>query len=349
MAITILDVAREAGVSKSTVSLVLHNSSEIPAATKQKVEQAIHRLGYVPNLNAQGLKTSKTSNIGIIILTADQLTDDFAMQKSSHYYQYDMLNGISPCLEHTEYGMLLEICGIRDASDDTLPRVIQNNRVDGAIILGSYANEAFDKKLAGKHIPIVVAGGGSGDFDCVITDHYRSAADALKRLMNTGHRRICFLDGPTGYGSSLEHRRAYQDVMRRDGEWAEQCWLVNTARNTGESALQALRGLWENGARPDAVIGANGMIMLGAVRFLTAMRMLLPRDVSLIALEDSLLTAYATPPISSMNISKQRMGEQACRLLLERLAHRVKSLQRVVVPVSYVDRGSVVDRRGSSR
>ena len=159
MSVTIIDVAKKAGVSKSTVSLVLQNSTSIPDTTKKRVQLAIQELGYVPNLSARSLITKKTSNIGIVIITAQQPNNSYNFDTSHHLYQSDILNGIPQVIENTEYGLLLEqYCVETVLQTGALPNCMQNKRVDGVLLLGGLHNEMFIQRLINSKITIAVVG-----------------------------------------------------------------------------------------------------------------------------------------------------------------------------------------------
>lgn len=345
MSVTIIDVAQKAGVSKSTVSLVLQDSASISPETKKKVRQAVGELGYVPNMSARSLITRRTNNIGIIIIAAQQPNLSYDFDMGHHLYQSDILDGIPPKMENTEYGLLLEqYCVSTLDMTGNLPNCIQNKRVDGVIFLGGLFSDAFIKSLKATGIPVAVVGSSNENFDCVITDHYRSAFEMTERLLNTGHKRICFLDCPTRYSSYLSHKQGFETCLLQNRDDSVLSWYVNSLRNTGQSGYEALKDLWQQGIRPDAVIGANGMIMMGAVRFLAETGVRLPQDISLIVHEDSILTSYAVPPISGMNVQKELMGGKACELLLQRLEDPTLARRCLITPSYYVDRGSVLPR-----
>ena len=192
------------------------------------------------------------------------------------------------------------------------------------------------------NIPVAVVGSSNINFDSVITDHYKSAYEMTERLIRTGHKRICFIDCPIQYFSYIDHQQAFYDCLTNYGIMG--CWYINSIHNTGESGYEAIKKLWQQGIRPDAVVGANGMLMMGAVRFLSNQGVRLPEDMSLIVHEDSILTSYAVPPISGMNVQKELMGGKACELLLQRLETPNISRRCEVVPPYFVDRGSVIPR-----
>lgn len=341
MGVTIFDVAKKAGVSKSTVSLVLNNSPKVKFETRNLVNEAIRVLGYVPNVNARGLITRRTNNLGVIIMVADANKRRYDFDVETECYSQDIISGIPSGLVGTSYGLLQErFCDA--GAEDSIPACVQNNTVDGVFIIGSSFDHNFLRRIHEKGIPAVLIGYESKDFDYVIPDVHLCVGLAVDEMVKTGHKRLCYINCPPTY-LSHEHR-AEGFLGSVQGKKIENHWIIDAPSNTGEGGYLAIKALWESGQRPDAILGANDGIALGAMRYLYEQRVRVPEDVSIIGYEDSVLSGYAVPPLSSVDISKERMGAEACAILLNRIEKPKMRKVQVVIPPVIVSRGSIQNR-----
>ena len=128
--VTLLDVAARAGVSRSTVSLVINKSPLVKDETRQRVERAIQELGYVPNPNARGLVKKENKSLGVIIAIEDQPYNTYEFNYETGLYSYNITNGIPVGLANTDYGLLTERFCVSIQGKE-LPALVKNNRVDG--------------------------------------------------------------------------------------------------------------------------------------------------------------------------------------------------------------------------
>ena len=141
---TIMDVARKAGVSRSTVSLVINKSPLVKAATRELVEQVIREINYVPNSNARGLSARTTNNLGVVFMQDYMPSTQISYNNDQHIgiCSFNISNGIMAGLAGTDYGVITErFCSI--AAPDELPRMIREKRVDGLFVVGLPYSEQF--------------------------------------------------------------------------------------------------------------------------------------------------------------------------------------------------------------
>lgn len=345
MPVTIFDVAKKAGVSKSTVSLVLNNSPKVKFETRNLVNEAIRELGYVPNLNARGLITRSTNNLGVIILVADADERRYDFDMETECYANDIIVGIPGGLTGTSYGLLQERFCTAYASgeaEERLPACVQNNAVDGVFIIGSSFDYHFLRRIREKGIPVVLIGHEIADFDYVVPDVRESVRLVVENLVKTGHRKLCYINCPPSYLSHEHRAEGFFSGLAENP--VEKHWVIDAASNTGMGAYLAIKALWESGERPDAILGANDGIALGAMRYLYEQNIRVPGDISVVGYEDSVLSGYSVPPLSTVNISKEHMGAEACAILLNRIEKPKMRKVQVVVPPVYVSRGSVQER-----
>lgn len=339
---TIFDVAKCAGVSKSTVSLVLNNSPLVKEESRLKVLDAIEKLNYVPNNNARGLSTRTTNCLGIVIMSEKSPMISYDFDQHTGICSYNISSGIMSALIDTKYGTIIEqFCSIDSPGE--LPRVVQNKRVDGIFIVGFPYDMGMIKRLVDMNFPFVLVGVGSleSGIDSVRADPGDGVRLGFKHLLDTGHRDICYINCPKTFRSNYVRYDALRAVSRECGVELKSDWIMDCDQNNGKGAYDTFKAFWEAGNRPDAILTANGHLALGAMRYLYEQNVRIPDDVSIVAYEDSSISGYSTPALTTVNIHKEQMGAIAARCLLDRLQNPNKDVEEIVVPAELVIRDSV--------
>lgn len=345
---TINDVAKRAGVSRSTVSLVINKSPLVKEKTRLLVESVIAEMNYVPNSNARGLSARVTNNIGVIfmqdyLLGAAQISYD--NDQHIGLCSFNISNGIMAGLEGTYYGVITErFCSISEPEE--LPRVIREKRVDGAVIVGTPYSDQFLDNMKKTGIPFVVAGIGTLEetVDSIYADPGEGTEMAVKVLMETGHRNICLLNCATRLRSHEWRRQGFLRAMEAWGMEPIEGWNIYSERNNGKSAREAFQKFWEAGNRPDGIVTANGQSATGIMSYLYEIGVRVPDDISIISYEDSSICGYAAPALTSVNVRKEELGIAAVKCLVERIRNPEKELETTVIHPYMVHRDSVKER-----
>ncbi len=345
---TIREVAALAGVSRSTVSLVINNSPLVKAETREKVLDVIKELNYVPNNNARSLSNKVMNALGIIILSEHESSNSYDFQYETGLYSLDVQRGISARLANTDYSVIIEHYNVRETNKE-LPKLIRNRRVDGAFVVGGFYDRDFYEKMKATGIPFVVIGKEQADTDCVWVDSGEGAALGLKYLWESGHRKLAYINCPTSFDSNALRTRGIERFVQETGADFNWDWMKNAERNSGEGGYLAMKELWEAGARPDGIVGANAPITTGAMRYLYEQGLRIPDQVSVVAYEDNILCGYAVPALTTVNIRKEYMGEQAAEMMLERLARPRRPREALKVQPYLVERNSVCRRQEAER
>lgn len=346
--VTIMDVADKTGVSRSTVSLVINKSPLVKEETRLLVEKAIEQMGYVPNNNARSLSSSTTNNLGIIHMQeykSAPARTTYNYDQATGLYSMNIINGIMIGLSDTKYGIVTEhFCSFDQSL--TLPLSVKSCRVDGVLIVGSPCNPRLIDNLQKKKIPFVLAGTdymGKG-VDSVSADPTEGVILPFRHLVQTGHKRICLLNCPEAFGSYQKRHDGFLTAAAACGITPMNHWEIVSENNRGKGGYHSFRAYWEAGNRPDAIIAANAKLALGAMRYFHEQGIRIPEDISIIAYEDNVLCGYAIPSLTSVNIQKEQIGEQAARCLIERIHNPDKTPEQIVIPPYLVYRESVKAR-----
>jgi DNA-binding LacI/PurR family transcriptional regulator len=323
---TIHDVAARAGVSKSLVSLVMHDSPSVSEGKRRAVLAAAAELDYRPNAVARSLVQRRTRVLGVML--SDLHNTFFA----------DVLDGVAGRAGERGYKAMLNT-GNRAASGEAAAiETLLELRSDGLILAGPRLDAARIAEAA-KSVPVVlVARTMAGNaVDCVSNDDPAGAALAVDHLVALGHRRIAHIDGGSGAGAQ-PRKQGYTRTMRRHGLGDQ----VRTVRGdyTEEGGAKGVASLLASGPRPTAVFAANDLSALGALDALTRSGLRVPDDISLVGYDNTSLAALRHIDLSTIDQPREAMGRTAVDLLLERLERGRAIPRRVVMAPALVVRGT---------
>ncbi|AEY67185.1 LacI family DNA-binding transcriptional regulator [Clostridium sp. BNL1100] len=342
MKVTILDVAREANVSKSTVSLVLNNSKAVKLETQYKVREAIKKLNYTPNLAARELTTSRTHTLGIVFLTSNHFKKAYAFDSVAETLLYDTSNGIYTGLKNTDYALLTERFS-SVSNPDALPSLIMNRRIDGVFLIGGLFTSDLIEHLRQINLPTVIIGLQYNGTDSIFSEMEQVGYLAGKELLEKHHKRILFLNGPANSSNSQKKLSGIQRAFSEYGEDPKGLYVVNSGY-TGLDGYKSLKEIWESGLRPDAIFGASDGITSGAMRFLFEQKVNIPEDLSVIGYESSILSEYSPVNLTVIDAHKEKMGEEACRALLKRIEKPRSNTVWLGIPPTLSHGSSVIQR-----
>jgi LacI family transcriptional regulator len=310
--VTIADVAREAGVSRQTVSRVINNKGEISQSTLLRVRGVIERLGYRPSSIARGLATQKTLTVGLVV--PDIANPFFA----------EIARGAGDVAHASGYSLLLCTTVEDPAREADVLRVLEDQSVDGIILCSSRLAEddlvaAISRQravvLVNRKLPGCQCGG-------VWVDDAMGARVAVEHLLASGRRTIGYLAGPYPIShSSRERARGYAEALNAaDGSpRGPDPALQRPCTPDGAGGRAAARELLA--ARPDidAFYCHNDLIAVGALQACAGLGRRVPEDVAVVGSDDILLAGLVNPPLTTLRVDKLAIGATAMRLLLDEI------------------------------
>lgn len=309
--VTIMDVAKAAGVSKSTVSLALKNSPLIKPATSEKVWVIARRLGYVYNRSAANLRQGNSNVVGMVV---NDLTNPFFVELLIGVERVLLKSGFITLLAHT-------------AEDLTVQNgVLASMREHGAagIILCPAHDSPADlpDQIAGWGMPLVVVVRQLGELnhDFVGCDGCAGMHTATEHLISQGHRKIAYI-GPSGMSLTSEQRRnGYINAMQEHGLGVAPMWVVDAPISSlgGQEAITTLLTLDD---RPTAVVCYNDRVAFGVLHELDNKGLRAGRDLAVMGFDDISEAVHTNPPLTTMAVNPQLQGELASKLLLQRLGN----------------------------
>ena len=311
------EVARRAGVSRTTVSFVLNDVRDqgISDATRAKVLATAREMGYQPNAAARSLASGTTGTVALVIPKASHLyVDVFLAQLAASVNDECHRHGLRMLIESTE-------------DDGREPggfvNLVRSRRIDGLIVvnLPTTAREHL-VHIQKAGIPMVVLAGGQTSmeqFHTVGNDTMLSAQIAVDHLLNMGHQRIAYVSyAPPEYDAVNGREAGWRTALRTRGIEPDPLW-VEYGDISAQSGYEATRRLIARGGKFTALFAGNDTIAFGAIRALNEAGLRVPHDVALIGYDDIPLAAFASPPLTTMRSDPISHGKDAMQLLWAQL------------------------------
>ncbi len=307
---TSFDVAKAAGVSRTTVSLVLNNvpGVNISEATRQRVLDAARALNYFPDAAGKKLVSGKSDTLGLVLRQnpAQVFADAFLLQ---------VLMGVEQAAAQQSFHVLLRALAPEDTGG--YRRLIHENHVDGIILSGPREDDVDLIHLREAGVPIMLMGQLPGsDLPFVDIDAVRDAKMAVNHLIEMGHKRIGMItNAPLAYISAQQRRQGYEQALAEHG-LAVTPDLIVEGNYTPESGLNAMARLLALPKRPTAVFVASDVVAMGAVRAAKRAGLEIPGDLAIIGFDDIPLAEYFDPPLSTVHLPAYGLGWAAAERLI---------------------------------
>jgi LacI family transcriptional regulator len=311
---TSLEVAKEAGVSRTTVSLVLNkvSGSGIPEATRRKVFEAAERLSYYPNVSGRRLASGRTRTIAFVIHQSPDIA-------AADLFLPEVLRGLNASLRIADYHILFEpVDPEREITGYS--NLIYEGHVDGIILSGPLLEEPEAVTLYEQHLPIVVTGKLPGhDVPYIDADNYEGARLATSHLIGLGHQRIGLItNAPLTYLASRQRLWGYQDAMLgADLDYEPE--IIREGCFTGESGFQVMGELLDLDNTPSAVFVASDVIAFGAMQAIKSSGMRIPDDIAIVGFDDVSLTRYVEPHLTTIKLPAYEIGSETGKLCLQQI------------------------------
>ena len=333
--VTSQDVADLAGVSRTTVSLVLNNVEgiNISPGTRKKVRDAADKLGYIPNATAQALATRRAKAIGLV------------MTRSPHHIASDtflpqILVGLLDVVRQHKLRLLIESVEVGH-QDRVYLELARAKHIDGMILLTPRIGDAALKRLEEVDIPTVVMGKlTDSNLFSVDVDNQLAARKAVEYLLELGHTRIaCISNAPPSYSAAPERVLGYKDALLEAGIIPDDD-LLQYADFDPQSGFDCMKTLLALGKEFTAVFVASDNVAMGVKSALREAGMRIPDDISIMGFDDIPWAQYSDPPLTTIRLPAQELAHEACLLLLDLMKGSEPEDRNLVLDTELVERQS---------
>ncbi len=308
--ITIRDVARIAKVSVATVSRVINNSGPVSGATRLRIERVAAKLRYSPNGAARSLITSKTSTLGVLL--PDLYGEFFS----------EVIRGIDQRAQRHGYHVIVS-SSHNDRREVEIALGAMRGRVDGLIVMSPDVDPSALEANFLPSLPVVLLNCAvKGDaFDTLNIDNAAGAQAMTNHLIGLGHARIAFIQGAARNHDADERLKGYRAALKGARLERHEQWEPR-GDFTESGGYRAAMGLLKRRPRPTAIFAANDSMAIGALSALHDGGVVVPDEMAMAGFDDIPIARYTSPPLSSVHVPINRLGEWATDKVLHAISHK---------------------------
>jgi LacI family transcriptional regulator len=328
------EIARIAGVSRSTVSRVVNGDKRVSAEARAHVNEIITEYGYQPHAAARSLASRRTRMIGL------RIPGEVSFIFSDPYFP-EMVQGVVDACNEADYGLMLMMEPEHDpvSAERIYQRVIRGRHIDGVILSTSVIGDPFAGRVAADGMPAVMIG-RHPTLPTVDIDNAAAAQEAVAHLIEHGRRQIAHIPGPRNIAAANERAAGYEAALTEAGIPVEQS-LIEPGDFTELSGYLAMRHLLARPeGRPDAVFGGSDTMAVGAIRAIYEAGLTIPDDVAVVGFDALAIHTRNYPYLSTLSQSIPNLGRTAVELLLKRIADPDAPAENVCLRTNLLTRGS---------
>lgn len=330
--LTLEQIAKLSGVSRSTVSRVINNQPSVKPEVRERVLNVVSQTGYHPDPAARRLAGHRTGIIGLVVPRAVQalFTDPYIPR---------LLQGVTQACNAHDYTLSLFLLQTLEEEKKLYPRILRTQLFDGVIIQAAHRNDALIDQMVEHQVPFVMIGRpeDSGRVSFVNVDNIAGAYTAASHLIQLGYRRIATITGPLNTTAGLDRRQGYLDAFQSRGREIEENLMVESdfTETGGYISMQKLLP-----HKPDAVFVASDTMAYGALRALRQAKLSVPHDVAVVGFDDLHTSATTDPPLTTIRQPILRVGAQVVETLIDLLKNGLEPSRHIVMPTELVIRAS---------
>jgi LacI family repressor for deo operon, udp, cdd, tsx, nupC, and nupG len=319
-------VAEALGVSVSTISRVLTRPDLVNENTRRRILLGIERLGYRPNLAARDLRRGKTGTILVIVPVLRSL------------FFLEVLRGVEAAADELGFSALLANTRTELEREIAYLDLLTSNRADGVILLTGRLPPGSAKWARSQ--PLVLAGEPvlNSNLPTVGVDHEGGAEEAVRHLINLGHKRVGLITGPEQVLSAGWRTSGYRKALRSARIPLDNS-LIQPGAYTIESGTNAMHALLHQRNPPTAVFATSDLMAIGAVRALKAVGLRVPADISVVGFDNEELAEIHDPPLTTVHFPRYEVGYQAMMMLMDVMSKK-RSARSATLPTQLIVRAS---------
>lgn len=319
--VTIRDVAKHANVAISTASRVINNSGYVSEETRQRVEEAIRELGYVPNSIARSLKWKQTFSIGLIV--ADIGNPFYA----------ELAQAVERAARERGYSVLLTNTDAKASQERVCVDVLTAKQVDGIVWYSPIDEELVQEVMENTRTTVVVITGKEGHIGhhTIRIDDQLGAFEAVNHLISLGHTRIGYIAEPDDPKFPQERMKGYRRALAEAGIPVDERLIVRGTYQEG-SGLEAIKILLSLDERPTAVFCANDLMAIEAMQYAREVGLRIPEDLAIVGFDNTKPAGLHGIDLTTVAQPTYEMGREGAKLLISSLAKPLSPRQLLLRP-----------------
>ncbi|MCX7993631.1 MAG: LacI family transcriptional regulator [Fimbriimonadales bacterium] len=329
-----VEIARLAGVSQATVSRVLKGDPQVNEAMRERVLAVVQELGYVPDARAQSLRSQRTRLLGLVVHRAP------AALAGDPFFS-TLIASIVEQSGRYDYHLCVDTARTARSQRAIYEELLRTRRVDGLILVESETHDKRIERLCREGFPFVLIGRYDPiDAVCSVdNDNIGAAFMATDYLLRTGRQRVAYIGGPAGLTVTRDRLQGYKNALEAHGIGYNPC-LIGFSEFNERSAASAMAELLNHSPAPDAVLGLDDRIALGAMREAKRHGVRIPDEIAFIGFNDSPLCNYVEPSLTSVAVDIPALARKATEMLIALIEGREPHPKRQIVPARLVKRES---------
>jgi LacI family transcriptional regulator len=331
--LTLEDIARETGVSRSTVSRVINNQPNVSDEVRKKVQDVIQRTNYQPHAAARALASQHTSNIGLI------LPQTVSFFFTDPFYPH-LTKGIAQACNQHDYTLAFFLVGSVEDEERIFPRVCRQGMLDGVLVQsGQHGDQEIIGRLVDAGMPFVVLGRPfrHDNVTYIDIDNINASYHATSHLIRQGRTRIGTISGPLQSTVGLDRLEGYRKALQDRGMVIDEKLIVQ-GDFTEEGGYYAMKQLLA--ANPDAVFAASDMMAFGAIRATREASLHVPEDIAFVGFDDLPMASLSNIQLTTIRQPVVQFGAQAVETLIDQIENGNTSPHRIIMDTELIIRES---------
>ena len=330
MPVTLKDIAKRAGVTSATVSMVINNKPNISQTTRKKVLKIAKELNYYPNVIARGLATKRSNAIGVIV---PNLASSFVVR---------VLQGIKSTNRDLNYTVLLfDTIGQRESESQLFQRLARERRIDGVILISSTVTGEELNIFSEESVPSIVVARKSDTIDCVYVNNEQGAKDATDYLVSKGHTSIACVSS-SKLGLPMDERiSGYQKSLAEHAIPFRQELLFTVDDDSMADGTNVFDKLKAIQPAPTAIfVPAGDMVAIGIMKEAKKQGAQVPGNLAIVGYDDLPAAEVIEPSLTTVRQPKLEMGDYAINMIVDKIEGRESGLKQKELPTKFIIRES---------
>ena len=331
--LTLEDVAKQAGVSRSTVSRVINEHPNVRADVRKRVLEVIESTGYHPNAAARTLASQRSWTIGLV------LPHSVSVFFTDPYFSH-LTKGIAQACNQHNFTLALFIVGTKKDEEKIFPRISRKGLLDGVIVQsGHHGDQKIIGHMVDTKIPFVVAGRPfrSDNVSYIDIDNVNAAYNAVSHLIRIGRHRIGTISGPASSAVGIDRMKGYRKAMTARGLIVDET-LIAEGDFTETGGYYAMKKLIP--FKPDAIFAASDVMALGAMRAASDANLNIPEDIAFVGFDDLPNAVFSDIQLTTVRQPVVRFGIQAVETLIDLIENGINPPRHIILDTELIIRDS---------
>jgi len=304
--IKMIDIAKEAGVSITTVSHVINNTKKVKDKTAKKVRAAIEKFNYFKSIPASALRGKSTKLVGLII---PDISNPIMSKLSRDIEEIFYVEGYNITIGNSQNNLEKEIFYIND---------LLSRYVDAIVILPVNQKSEYLQIVLDNHVPLIIIDREiyNLDADFIFIDNFEGSYQATQFLINNGHRKIGYIERPYDLSHNIERFRGYIKALNDNNLKFDKKYWVRASGFKYLDGYKAMIDILSRSDLPTAILCFDDVMALGGIRAITEAGFKIPEDFSIIGFDDTAINKYLFRPLSSVSWPTKKIAEEALRIII---------------------------------